>query len=80
MNTMSYRRRVDGGDVAGVAEQLGRPGTGAAGELEDAARRPERVERVSQLGAAGEIEALVKVIRGEGTVVGALFGQELVLN
>jgi hypothetical protein len=39
-----------------------------------------RVERVSQLGAAGKIEALVKVVRGQGTVVGALSGQKLVLN
>ena len=75
-----FRERVDGGDVTGVAEQLAGPGAGTAGELQDAARRAERVERVSQLGAAGKIEALVKVIRGKGTVVGTLFGQELVLN
>ena len=37
-------------------------------------------QRVSQLGKAGKIEALVKVFRGEGTVVGTLFGQELVLD
>ena len=75
-----FRGRIDGGDVGGVTEQLTGPGAGTAGELEDAARRPERVERVSQLGAAGKIKALVKVVRGEGTVVGTLFGQELVLN
>jgi hypothetical protein len=74
------RRRIHGGDVGGVTEQLRRPGARTAGELQDAALRPERVERVSQLVAAGKIEALVKVIRGEGTVVGTLLGQELVLN
>jgi hypothetical protein len=52
----------------------------SSGEFEDAARRPERVERVCQVGDAGKIEALVKVFRGEGTVVGTLFGQEPVLN
>jgi hypothetical protein len=53
---------------------------GTAGELEDAARRPERVECVRQLGAAGKVKALVKVVPGEGTVVGTLLGQEPVLN
>jgi hypothetical protein len=63
-----------------VAEQLAGPGAGTAGQLQDAARRPERVERVSQLLAAGNIETLVKVVRSEGTVVSTLLGQELVLN
>lgn len=40
-----------------MAEQLPGPGTGTAGELQDAVRRPKRVERVSQLVAAGKIEA-----------------------
>ncbi len=34
-----FRGGVDGGDVGGVAEQLGGPGAGAAGEVEDAAGR-----------------------------------------
>ena len=63
-----------------MAEQLAGPGAGTAGELQDAARRPERVERVSQPGAAGKVEALVTVVRGQGTVVGTLSGQKLVLN
>ena len=67
-------------DVTGMAEQLAGPGAGTAGELQDAARRPERVERVSQLGAAGKVEALVQVVRGQGTVVGTLSGQKLILN
>jgi hypothetical protein len=75
-----FRGRVDGGDATGMAEQLAGPGAGTAGELQDAARRAERVERVSQLGAAGKIEAPVKVVRGQGTVVGTLSGQKLVLN
>jgi hypothetical protein len=78
------RGRVDGGDVAGVAEELTGPDAGTAGKLENAASGPERVERVSQLGDqlahAGNINALVKVVRGEGTVVGTLLRQELVLN
>jgi hypothetical protein len=63
-----------------VAEQLAGPDTGTAGQLEDATRRPERVERVGHLPAAGSIEPLVKVIGGEGTVIGTLLRQELVLS
>jgi hypothetical protein len=63
-----------------MAEQLPGPGTGTAGELQDAARWPERVKRASQLGAAGKIETLVKVVRSQGTVLGALPGQKPVLN
>ena len=40
----------------------------------------ERVERVIQLGAAWKIKAPIKVFRGKDTVIGTLFGQELVLN
>ncbi len=75
-----FRGRVDGGDVTGVAQQLAGPFAGTAGELEDAARRPEPVERAREFRAAGKIEALVQVSGGKGTVVGTLFGQELVLN
>ena len=63
-----------------MAEQLASSGAGTAGELQDAADRPERVERVPQRGAAGKAGALVKVVRGQGTVVGTLSGQKLVLN
>src|SRR5581483_11399993 len=75
-----FRGRVDSGDVTGVAEQLAGPDAGTAGELEDAALRAERVERVTQLGAPGKIEDEVKIFRSEGTVVGTLLSQELVLN
>jgi hypothetical protein len=75
-----FRGRVDGGDVTGMAEQLAGPDAGTAGKLKHAARRPERVERVIQLGAAWKIKALIKVFRGKDTVIGTLFGQELVLN
>lgn len=75
-----FRGRIDGGNVAGVTKQLGDPGAGTAGQVKDAARRPERVKRLSQPGAAGKIGELVKVVRGEGTVVGTLLGQELVLD
>ncbi len=75
-----FRGRVDRGDVTGVPEQLAGPDAGTAGKLKNAAIRSERVKRVSQLGATGKIEALVKVVGGEGTVVGTLFAQEAVLD
>ncbi len=63
-----------------MPEQLAGPDAGTAGKLKNAAIRSERVKRVSQLGATGKIEALVKVVGGEGTVVGTLFAQEAVLE
>ena len=63
-----------------MAQELTGPHAGTAGELEDAASGPERIERARQLGAAGKIEALVKVVRGEGTVVGTLLREQPVLN
>ena len=62
-----------------MAEQLGGPGAWTAGEVEDAAFRPEFLERVSELFAAGKVEELVKVVRGEGAVVGTLLGKQPVL-
>jgi len=63
-----------------MAEQLGSPGAWTAGEVEHAAFRPELLKCVGQLSAAGKIKELVKVVRREGAVVGALLGQDPVLS
>jgi hypothetical protein len=47
-------RGVHGRNVHGVPQQLGGPGSWAAGEFEQAAGRPERIQRLGQLTTAGK--------------------------
>jgi len=60
-----------------VPEQLAGPDPGTAGELQHAAARAECVKRCGQFIAAGKIQALVQVIRGQSPVVGDLLIEEL---
>jgi hypothetical protein len=58
---------------------LAGPDSGTAGKLQDAAGRAECVERLSQFAAAGKIQALVQVVRGQRPVVGDLLIEEMIL-
>jgi len=60
-----------------VAEQLAGPDPRTAGKLQHAAGRTERVKRFGQFVAAGKVQALVQVIRGQRPVVGDLLIEEL---
>ena len=61
-----------------MTEQLAGPDSGTAGKLQHAAGRAERVKRFGQFIAAGKIQALVQVIRGQSPVVGDLFIEEMI--
>ena len=74
------RRCVHGRDVRRVAEQLPGPHAGPAGELQHASGWPERVKRGGDLIAAGEVQPLVQVIRGQRTIVGDLLIEETVIR
>ena len=71
-----FRGRIHGGDLRGMTEKLAGPCSGTAGEFEHASGRPERLKRFGHLVAAGKIQALAKVARGQGAVVGDLLIEE----
>jgi hypothetical protein len=64
---------VHGGEVRGVAQQLGCPCARAAGQLEHAAGRLERVERLGQLRGPGKGQSMVGVLGSDRLVVADLF-------
>ena len=61
-----------------MAEQLAGPHARTAGKLKHAAGWLEGVKRLGYLVAARKIQALVQIVRGQGTVVGGLLIQETV--
>jgi len=66
------RGGVDGGDLARVAEQVAGPHPRTAGQLEHPAGWPEGVQGCDQLVAAGKLQALMQIVRGQGPVVAEL--------
>jgi hypothetical protein len=61
-----------------VAEQLAGPESGTAGKLQHVPGRAEYVKGFGQFIAAGKVQALVQIVRGQRPVVGDLLIEEIV--
>ena len=71
-----FWRRVHGGDICRVAQELAGPYPGAACEFKHTPSWPEGLKRLVQLIAARKIKDMVEILRTESLVVGGLLIKE----